>query len=352
MSIDTLGETLTFNVQFHNTPYNVIVDTHHQRLVLEVIQSTSPTVKWIGEFSAKYIEDYTKKAGSRKSFTVFVDMLKAALTHSSESVYLDLLTPEDLDRLKQARGQPVADKSAERKDRRYLILTYASQFDRVHYPLPLIPSSQSTVTPPSTTVARPQKSPSESLWKKKYESKVTEMEKLSEANRSKTRKIREQETEIRNLRQELKRWRLYLKKNVSELTKLQKPHAESLLPKDLPQQPENVRLSALVRLLQVIDQCQLHVSARHHFPDLTQQHGLKIKKKRSPNHVEIHLLVQLPVLPLDPLQELVPDLPQHRGPGAVELKRQREDHIQLIGVGISLGMILLFKNDWMDFRRF
>ena len=77
-------------------------------------------------------------------------MLKAAVTRSRESVTLDLLTYADLEAL---RGQkfghtsyrgvspavkaPLAQQQKQLQSKRYLILTYSVEFDRIHYPLAL-----------------------------------------------------------------------------------------------------------------------------------------------------------------------------------------------------------------------
>eukprot|EP00887_Chlorella_sp_A99_P001459 scaffold8.g1459.t1 len=115
---------------------------------------------WRGRFAASYLEEITSKTGSFKKFAVFVRMLASALRRESDSVYVDLLTYSDLELLKSQRArtsegglaqasaaaqaagvtgaaQQRAPASAQNK--RYLILTYAAEFDRVHYPLPLQP---------------------------------------------------------------------------------------------------------------------------------------------------------------------------------------------------------------------
>ena len=96
------------------------------------------------------IEDLTQKTGNFKQFGVFVSMLKAAVARSSESVTLDLLTYADLEAL---RGQkfghtsyrgvspaakvPLGQQQKQLQSKRYLILTYSVEFDRIHYPLAL-----------------------------------------------------------------------------------------------------------------------------------------------------------------------------------------------------------------------
>ena len=96
------------------------------------------------------LEEMTAKSGSLKRLAVLASMLRAALRGESATVSLDLLTGADLEALKSRRktggGAPApsaealwaARASAEGK--RYLIVTYAAEFDRVHYPLPLPPA--------------------------------------------------------------------------------------------------------------------------------------------------------------------------------------------------------------------
>lgn len=97
------------------------------------------------------VEDITSKTGSFKKFSVFVRMLQSAVLQQSDSVFVDLLTCQDLEMLKAKKAAAAAngDTAAQQPQqqvrqlppslasKRYLILTYASEFDRVHYPLPL-----------------------------------------------------------------------------------------------------------------------------------------------------------------------------------------------------------------------
>ncbi len=85
------------------------------------------------------VEDMTLKSYSYKKFGLFVRMLLTALRRTSDSVSLDLLTSDDLDRVKARRseGGAAIDSSLSRTRKRYLILTYTAEYDRVQYPLPL-----------------------------------------------------------------------------------------------------------------------------------------------------------------------------------------------------------------------
>lgn len=100
------------------------------------------------------MEDITSKTGSFKKFSIFVRMLQTAVLQQSDSVFVDLLTCQDLELLKAKKAAAAAangDAAAQQQPRqlppslaskRYLILTYASEFDRVHYPLPLLADEQ------------------------------------------------------------------------------------------------------------------------------------------------------------------------------------------------------------------
>lgn len=86
------------------------------------------------------VEGITAKTGNYKKFSVFVRMLVSAIHQESESVFVDLLTYADLETLKSKKGPSQAPfkRTIPPNNKRYLILTYAAEFDRVHYPLPLL----------------------------------------------------------------------------------------------------------------------------------------------------------------------------------------------------------------------
>lgn len=88
------------------------------------------------------VTEITSKTGNFKSYGVFVKMLMSALRRTSDSVCVDLLTYSDLEVLKAKRlrrsGHDVPMPATyTTNNKRYLILTYQGEFDKVHYPLPL-----------------------------------------------------------------------------------------------------------------------------------------------------------------------------------------------------------------------
>ncbi|XP_054667430.1 centrosomal protein CCDC61 isoform X2 [Grus americana] len=68
-------------------------------------------------------------------------MLESALMQSSESVSLELLTYADLETLRSRKtgaiARPPTSAASPLSAKRYLILVYSVEFDRIHYPLPL-----------------------------------------------------------------------------------------------------------------------------------------------------------------------------------------------------------------------
>lgn len=123
----------------------LMIDTDKEIFVLEV-EDRLTSDQWRGQFDATYIEDLTHKTGNFKQFTVFVNMLENALSKSSNSVSVDLLTYGDLESLRKQQHHrtgfgtqhiPGAKTRSQLHSKRYLIMTYTVEFDRIHYPLPL-----------------------------------------------------------------------------------------------------------------------------------------------------------------------------------------------------------------------
>ena len=129
------------------------------------MERDSDGARWRGDFTKPYLEDISAKTGSFKKFAVFAKMLVAAVVDSSESVFVDLLTYADLERLKRRRNESGANAKGVMADslktevspvsqKRYLILTHADEFDRVHYPLPLLFEHEPSPAALQSVVAR------------------------------------------------------------------------------------------------------------------------------------------------------------------------------------------------------
>ncbi|CAN0083073.1 unnamed protein product, partial [Heterosigma akashiwo] len=175
---------------FHGVPFVLTMTVEDSsKLIVEAEQEDS-NERWLGEFPAQYLEEITGKTGNFKRFDVFVKMLASALAGNSESVFVDLLTYQDLERLKARKsGKPPSQNSKEvskGSSKRFLILTYVVEFDRVHYPLPLAYESQAnpqtllrTITRLKKELARNQKNtePVDLASSYQQEAQTTELKK-------------------------------------------------------------------------------------------------------------------------------------------------------------------------------
>ncbi|XP_074713466.1 centrosomal protein CCDC61 [Strix uralensis] len=105
------------------------------------VEAARTAERWRGDFDAAFIEDLTHKTGNFKQFGIFCSMLESALRRSSASVSLDLLTYADLQTLRTrktgASARPPPSTPSPLGAKRYLLLVYSVEFDRIHYPLPL-----------------------------------------------------------------------------------------------------------------------------------------------------------------------------------------------------------------------
>mmetsp|Transcript_10384 Transcript_10384/g.23464 ORF Transcript_10384/g.23464 Transcript_10384/m.23464 type:complete len:603 (+) Transcript_10384:106-1914(+) len=138
MALETFGFTKTVQRTFHDTLYEVTVAGDGESLCVGV-EHVEDGRRWRAKFAAPFIEEITQRTGNAKTFDVFVKMALSALMQESDSVYLDVLTARDLDMLRRhanPQGPPTTS-GAGQSDKRYVILTYCAEFDKVHYPLPL-----------------------------------------------------------------------------------------------------------------------------------------------------------------------------------------------------------------------
>ena len=123
--------------------WQITQDGHGEEAELVVDVECETGERWTGAFSADYIESLTSKTGNYKALGTFARMLSGALDGTADSVFVDLLTARDLEQLRaRKRGAPAPSEAPLPSDRRYLIVTYAAEFDRVHYPLPLDAEAQ------------------------------------------------------------------------------------------------------------------------------------------------------------------------------------------------------------------
>ncbi|XP_054287558.1 centrosomal protein CCDC61-like [Macrosteles quadrilineatus] len=136
---------LVTSCEFRGREYVVSLRTVKQPETIEVkVTDKKTSEEWIGSYIASYIENLTLKTGNYKRFDTFISMLKSALLSTSHCVTLDLLKFEDLEMLRSRSTQPRSFSvhttqilASSTNNRRYLMVTYTVEFDRIHYPLAL-----------------------------------------------------------------------------------------------------------------------------------------------------------------------------------------------------------------------
>lgn len=137
---------LEYKIEFNDIEYILYLILTENELKISLEQSDESNY-WVGVFESKYLEEITNKAGSFKNFTVFCKMLMSALPKSSDSVLIELISNKDLELMRQKRlnsntnslndsMQSVSGDLA-KMNKKYLIVSYNSDFEKVHYPLPL-----------------------------------------------------------------------------------------------------------------------------------------------------------------------------------------------------------------------
>lgn len=127
-------------MSFHGIDYIIKISTRDDVLYIEIEQKDSGNI-WKNSFTANYIEEISQKTGNFKKFPVFVKMLLSSVIKSSDAVFLDILTYQDLEMLKarkqKANTSMTTNPEKMKNNKRYMILTYSVEYDKVHYPLPL-----------------------------------------------------------------------------------------------------------------------------------------------------------------------------------------------------------------------
>jgi len=154
---------IEYNLTFNNIDYILYLSTNDINLTISLEQA-SETLYWNGIFDARYLEEITNKAGSPKSFEVFIKMLMSGLANESENVLVDLLSYKDLEMMRNKKtnntgGNNLNESSSMNQDlsiinKKYLIISYTNEFEKVHYPLPISFILQPDITYTLRTIER------------------------------------------------------------------------------------------------------------------------------------------------------------------------------------------------------
>ncbi|CAF1460193.1 unnamed protein product [Rotaria magnacalcarata] len=140
----SLKNACSNEIVIRNQPYIISMSLHNSKqpqMDLEV-EAKESADQWKASFDVTAIETMTAKTGNFKSFSVFVNMLENAINQESSAVSIDLFTYDDLETLRKKRqGQAGSithhPANIQLANKRYLILTYNAEYDRIYYPLSL-----------------------------------------------------------------------------------------------------------------------------------------------------------------------------------------------------------------------
>ncbi|XP_019874336.1 centrosomal protein CCDC61 [Aethina tumida] len=120
---------------FHGQEYIFKMNVLNNNLEILLTDKCSGE-EWQCNYDDTQIENITRKTGNFKQFEIFVAMIKSGLLKTCESVTLDLLTYEEFESLRHRKITKYLGPDSY-FNRRYLILTYAVEFDKIRYPIPL-----------------------------------------------------------------------------------------------------------------------------------------------------------------------------------------------------------------------
>ncbi|CAD5122909.1 DgyrCDS11309 [Dimorphilus gyrociliatus] len=128
--------TAECSLDIRGTEYSVgsSIDDDCLHLVVEDVVTNDV---WKASFNTNIIEEITRRTGNFKQFSVFCSMLTSAIEGSSDSVDIDIMTYEDLEHLRKRSKGKNGPGPKQSQNKRYLILIYTAEFDRIHYPLQL-----------------------------------------------------------------------------------------------------------------------------------------------------------------------------------------------------------------------
>jgi coiled-coil domain-containing protein 61 len=127
-------------VTFKEVEYLASIKAVSDILTVSLLDPKSSTT-WIGTFTSKAIEKLTLKAGGQKPFLVFCKLLYTAIQGKNPSIHLDFYSYKDLEHIRKGSLTSTA---FEPSKKMYLIISYITEFDKLHYPLPLIIDGEET----------------------------------------------------------------------------------------------------------------------------------------------------------------------------------------------------------------
>lgn len=130
----------SYEMSFRGTEYIVNVKAEMEKLNI-LIEEKLTVQRWKGEWTSKTVESITQRANHEKSYADFVKIFLIALEQKSRRIYIDFLNFQDIQMFKAKRSnneeaiKKASSTDALQNTKRYVILTYMTEYDKAHFPL-------------------------------------------------------------------------------------------------------------------------------------------------------------------------------------------------------------------------
>lgn len=101
--LDSLHSTHNDLFSTSKIEYVIQVRANDEEMHVQVEEKRTSTI-WVNAFDRQSLEERTHRAGSFKKYNVFLKMFLSAITQQSESVFIDILSPHELELLKSMQA--------------------------------------------------------------------------------------------------------------------------------------------------------------------------------------------------------------------------------------------------------
>ncbi|CAG9329878.1 unnamed protein product [Blepharisma stoltei] len=125
----------SFNFISKDIEYQATVHAQPREIRI-TITNLKGGMTWIGNFTESYIEELTRKTGNYMQFPNVVKLLYACLEAKRSNVRADFLSYHDLEHLRNK--QSFTSTPPKISNKRYLIISHITEFEKINYPLPLV----------------------------------------------------------------------------------------------------------------------------------------------------------------------------------------------------------------------
>lgn len=122
-----------FNIRDHN--YKFAIETRTSKSFIVELLDEDTWERWSSEINTQILKEMSKKVGTEKRISVFWRMMQTAIEGTSNEISFDVLSTADVNSLKTKLNPN--HKSTTKEDKRYIILTQTTEFEKISFPLSL-----------------------------------------------------------------------------------------------------------------------------------------------------------------------------------------------------------------------